>query len=545
MADPAGYGGGRLKRSGGVIGLTLASTTSMIGSGWLFGAFHAARLAGPWSILSWLLGAAIILLIAFCFAELATMFPRSGALVHMSHASHGIGLGRVWGWLLFLAYVPIPAVEAEAIVTYANNYLPVFIQPDSSGLLSATGFVCAVVLLGILALLNLLAIRWLLNINSVVTIWKIFVPLATVVVLLAHTIHPSNLSAAPGSYTISGIFTALPTAGVVFSFLGFRTAIDLAGESRNPGRSMPFAVIGSIALAALVYVALQIAFLLVLAPSDIAQGWPQLDFSGSTGPFAGLAMGLGMTWLAAMIYVDAYISPAGTGWLMMTGGTRVLMANGERRAGPSWLARINRFGVPWTTVIVMWVVGCLFFLPFPAWQQMVGYISAITVLTYGLGPVVLICLRRRAPEAARPFRVRGAHVIAPVAFIASNWIIYWTGYTTNLFLFSLIGGGFVLYAIYYHVVARLPAADFGWRHIAWLLPWFGGMWGLSKLGGIDGGLGLLSFYWALAAVAVWSLVVMSLALISALPQAETERVIADVLADESADATVSGSETVE
>ena len=75
-----------------------------------------------------MVGAVIIMLIALCFAELASLFPRSGALVHMSHASHGDGLGRIWGWMLFLAYVPVPAVEAEAIVTYANNYLPYFVR---------------------------------------------------------------------------------------------------------------------------------------------------------------------------------------------------------------------------------------------------------------------------------------------------------------------------------------------------------------------------------------------------------------------------------
>ena len=115
---------GQLRRDARIIGLLFASTTSMIGSGWLFGAFHAAKIAGPLSIWSWIVGAVIIMLIALCFAELAALFPKSGALVHMSHASHGEGLGRIWAWMLFLAYVAVPSVEAEAVVTYANNYLP-------------------------------------------------------------------------------------------------------------------------------------------------------------------------------------------------------------------------------------------------------------------------------------------------------------------------------------------------------------------------------------------------------------------------------------
>ncbi len=130
---------GHLRRDARIIGLLFASTTSMIGSGWLFGAFHASKIAGPLAIWSCIVGGFIIMLIALCFAELAALFPRSGALVHVSHASHGEGLGRVWAWMLFLAYVAVPSVEAEAVVTYANNYLPYFIQPHSSGLLTVAG----------------------------------------------------------------------------------------------------------------------------------------------------------------------------------------------------------------------------------------------------------------------------------------------------------------------------------------------------------------------------------------------------------------------
>ena len=71
MAGPT-----KLRRDAGAIGLLYASLGSIIGSGWLFGALHAAVEAGPWSVFSWVIGAAAILLLAFVFAELATMFPR-------------------------------------------------------------------------------------------------------------------------------------------------------------------------------------------------------------------------------------------------------------------------------------------------------------------------------------------------------------------------------------------------------------------------------------------------------------------------------------
>ena len=515
---------GKLRREAPMIGLLFASTTSMIGSGWLFGAYHASKIAGPLSIWSWVVGAMIISLIALCFAELAALFPRSGALVHMSHASHGDGLGRIWGWMLFLAYAPIPAVEAEAILTYANNYLPYFLQPHG-GLLTPTGFIVCALLLSLFALVNLLAVRMLLSFNSVVTWWKIAVPLLTVVVLIAASTHWNVWAADPNSYKISGIFTALPEAGIVFSYLGFRTAIDLGGESANPGRHIPIAVIGSVLISAFIYILLQVAFLMALRPADMAQGWAHLSFTGQAGPFAGLAETLGLSWMATLLYIDAYVSPGGTGLMYVTGGSRVLFAVGEMSGGPRRLTALNAAKAPWLAVLVMWAVGILFLLPFPAWQLMVNYITSITVLTYGLGPIVLLVLRRSQPALPRTFRLRGAEVLAPLAFICSNWIIYWTGFKTNSFLFLLVAVGFILYALYYHFIAKKPAVDFGWRYIAWLLPWFGGMWALSALGDIGGGFGVLAFWPGVAAVAAWSLIIIALALRSALPAAETAEIM--------------------
>jgi len=516
-----------LRRDARAIGLLFASTTSMIGSGWLFGAYHAAKIAGPLSVWSWVIGAAIIMLIALCFAELAALFPRSGALVHMSHASHGAGLGRLWGWMLFLSYVAVPAVEAEAVVTYADNYLPYFLQPHSDGLLTLGGFVVCATLLGLFALLNLLAVRKLLSLNSAVTWWKIAVPVVTALVLIGVSSHWDVWSADASSYSVDGIFTALPSAGIIFSFLGFRTAIDLAGESANPGRNIPLAVIGAVLLSAIVYVLLQIGFLMALRPQDLTHGWAHLTFSGQAGPFAGLAATLGLGWLATLLYVDAYVSPGGTGLMFLTGGSRILYAVGEMESGPRWLTKLNTAQAPWASVLVMWAVGVVLLLPFPAWQLMVNYITSITVLTYGLGPIVLLVLRRSQPQLQRQFHLKGAGIVAPAAFICSNWIIYWTGCRTNSFLFLMIVIGFTLHALHYHFIAHKPARDFGWRNMAWLAAWFGGMWVLSLLSQIGGGLGLLNFWPGVGAVAVWSLIVIELAQRSAIPAEQTGRFMAE------------------
>jgi hypothetical protein len=108
----------KLRRDAGVVGLLYASLGSIIGSGWLFGALHAAMQAGSLSVLSWIVGALSIILLAFLafvFAELSTMFPNCGSAVHVAHVSHGDLMGKIWSWIFFLAFVSTPPVEVSAI----------------------------------------------------------------------------------------------------------------------------------------------------------------------------------------------------------------------------------------------------------------------------------------------------------------------------------------------------------------------------------------------------------------------------------------------
>ena len=166
----------------------------------------------------------------------------------------------------------------------------------------------------------------------------------------------------------------------------------------------------------------------------------------------------------------------------------------------------------------MWVVGVMFLLPFPAWQLMVSYITSVTVLTYGLGPIVLLVLRRNLPALRRPFRLKRAGIHRPRALssAATDHLLDrvqdqhrpvrgrrpWASWSTPCSTMS---------------IAQRPAAEFGWRNIAWLLPWFGGMWVISALGNIGGGSGVLGFWPGVVLVAVWSLIVIVFAMRCALP----------------------------
>ena len=310
----------------------------------------------------------------------------------------------------------MPPVEVIAVLTYTNSYIPGFLHANT-GLLTPMGFVAAIILLGFVVALNFLAIRWVMFINSAATWWKLLIPVLTIGILMAYSFHPGNMTAHLTSTPVSGIFTAVGTAGIIFSFLGFQQAIALAGETRNPGRYVPIALIGSVIIAMLVYVGLQVAFIVALQPADIANGWQNLHFTGMFGPLAAIAIAVGAFWWAIVLYFDAIISPLGTAFIYTTASPRIIMAAGEMGNAPTQVIQLNRHGVPWIGLVVTYIVGALFFFPFPSWQKLVSAVSSITVLSYSIGPIILLHLRRTLPDAQRPFRLRAARIISAIAFI--------------------------------------------------------------------------------------------------------------------------------
>ena len=115
----------------------------------------------------------------------------------------------------------------------------------------------------------------------------------------------------------------------------------------------------------------------------------------------------------------------------------------RNRNAPAGLQKTSDRGAPWVSIALAFVVGLIFFLPFPGWQKLVTFITSATVLSFGAGPLVWAALRNRLPDHERPFRVPGGHVIPFLAFLSSNLIVYWAGWTTNwkLFVAILIGFG--------------------------------------------------------------------------------------------------------
>jgi amino acid transporter len=125
------------------------------------------------------------------------------------------------------------------------------------------GYAAAAVLLAIFCWINLVGIRLFARPNNAIVSWKLIVIVVVIVAFLLTQFTSGNFSDLGGfaPYGTHGVFEAIAAAGIIFSYLGFRQGVELAGESENPKRNVPIAVIGSVAIAAVLYVALQVAFI--------------------------------------------------------------------------------------------------------------------------------------------------------------------------------------------------------------------------------------------------------------------------------------------
>ena len=523
----------KLHRDVSTVGLLFVCLGSVIGSGWLFGALYAAQIAGPASIISWVLGAIVMLILALVHAEVGSMYPVAGGSARYPHFAFGNLAGFATGWIVWVGAVTVAPIEVLAALQYLTHYFP-WLTDTAEGvtLLTPVGIVISIILMALFTVINLLGVAALAKSNNVIMIWKIAIPFLAVAVIMLLSFHTTNFtSSAHGGFMpfgIQGVLSAIATGGIIFSYQGFEQAIQFGGETRNPGRNVPLAVIGSMLVGLVLYIMLQVAFLGALEPSNIKNGWDEITFPGLAGPFAGLATAVGATWLATLLYIDAAVSPGGTGLLYSASSARLSFALARNHYIPRQFGYLSERGVPTISIIFGFLIGCLMFLPFPGWQVLVGFIVSAAVMGYAMVPLAFGALRRQEPDHPRPFKLPAGEILAPVAFIVANLIIYWTGWEILWKLIVAIALGFVLLGIGHIVNPSELTPSFDWRSSSWLWPYFGGMVVVSYIGASDfGGRGWIPFGWDILVVTAFSLAIYYYAISVRLTPEEVRSHVAD------------------
>jgi amino acid transporter len=524
----------------GLLPLFLVSAGSVIGSGWLLGALNASEAAGPAAIISWVVGAVLLIGIALIYAELGAAYPISGGTARFTWIHTGTLGGFFAGTFSYLQAVAIAPIEVEASLGYLNAKWWHGLE-NSAGLLTGKGLVVAVLGMFLFTALNLLGVKWMSDSNSIMMIWKIAVPVITIIFIMSNTFHGSNFTAGGGfmPFGVKGVFVALPL-GVVFALEGFEQAAQLAGEARNPKRDVPLAVVGSMLMGAALYLLLEVTFIGALSPANLVHGWSNpFGAAGSFGPYYTLATSVGLGWLGVVLIIDALISPGGTGLVYLASTSRLSYSLARVRFLPPVFQSIDRRGVPWFSIVFGGVFGCFLFLPFGGWAQLVGAITAASSFMYSFAPVAAVALRKSDPDRERPYKVAGLNIIAPFGFVVSGLIIYWSD-TSNLVKLDI---AVLFFLVLYFVARRLDPsqAPIDFRAGIWVVPWILGLtifsiFGGSYVGGYNSVFGIhigahMPFWWDIGAIAIYSLIIFYFAVNTRLSPERTEANVMEAVAD--------------
>lgn len=491
--------------------LLLLALSGIIGSGWLFGPYYAAKIAGPAAIYSWLIGFVMISIIALPFSEMASRFPKAGGIVHFARMSHGFGLSFIVSFANWLAFVTIAPIEVQASLQYSSHFLPYLIHltPTGDKALTHQGLLAAGVLMLFFTVVNLFGIKLAAKVNAGIAIWKLVVPAILLIVMTTLRFKVTNFTTFTFMpYGWKGVFSAVATGGVVFSYIGFRHVVELAAEVKNPARSIPFALLGALVITAVFYLLLQCAFVGAVAPENILHGWHHLSFEHQGGPLLDLVASIGVIWMIFLLYLDSVISPLGAGVISTTSTARVLYAMGTHRFVPTLLTKLNNARVPAAALWLNFIVGMLFFLPFSGWQQMITIMVDCAIIAYLAGAACVMPLRNipQTANSTRTFKQPGGHLVSWLSFTFGTLILYWSGWGTIWHLAAALCIGLVVLMLL-RLMTRFKSreeSDFSGKGFLWFVIYFMGVMCISYLGDF-GGHAVIDAYTAFFALSLWGL----------------------------------------
>jgi amino acid transporter len=447
----------KLKKSLSSVDIFLISFSGMVGSGWLLGVLAGPAYAGPAAILTWAVAGVFFIILALVFSELGTLFPYSGSLVRFNEFSHGPVSNFYLGWAYMIGAIATPPVEAAALTGFISSYVP-GIYNSSIALLTPLGVVVALALLALFIVIQYVGVNIFGRSNAVMTWFKMAAIILTIIFVFAFIFHARNFFSLPHGflpYGPSSIFSAMVPAGVIFSYEGFRQGLDYAGETKNPKRAVPLGMISAMLAAMATYILLQIAF--IGAINWKAAGVPVGDWSAllsstwSANPFFYAFHSTSEMLLigfSIFLIIVAVISSASTLGVYVGSSARSLYGMAKMNYIPEFFGRIHpRFRTPWISLVVTFIIGAMFLLPFPSWYALVGINSSFTVFAYLAAGITNTSLRKTAPEMNRPFKTPFLTVMAPLAFVIASMLVYFSGWSTVALILLIVDGGLPIFLL--------------------------------------------------------------------------------------------------
>jgi APA family basic amino acid/polyamine antiporter len=442
-----------LERRLGPLDAAAIVISNVIGGGIFFVPILVAQMAphGGAMLLVWVLGGALAFAGAMAYAELAALRPRAGGEYVYLREAFGPLAAFLTGWTSFVAgFSGAIAASSVALADYVGRFVPaaasgtpIFTVPIP--LVPLIVSPRALVALTVIAALSLIHMRGLGPGSLVQNLLAgIKVTALVAFVALGFSVGTGTLTHVTGTagFPLPGLLLAL--VPVMFSYSGWNAAAYVAEEVRDPGRNVPLALgLGTIAVV-LIYVSLNVLYLYALPLPEIAALKDGRLIDVVAERLFGFAAG-------NLLAVFTIVSIAASVSAMVLAGPRVYYAMARDGLFLPRAASVHpRYRTPavaivaqglWSGVLVL--CGTL--------SQLVSYTGFAVVLFGGVAVAALFVLRRRAPDAPRPFRAWG-YPWAPAIFILASAAMVvneiWRNGTTALIGVAVIAIGVPVYYLF-------------------------------------------------------------------------------------------------
>ena len=432
---------GGLKRAVGLLDLTALGLGAIIGTGIFVILGEAIGDAGPAIVLSFILAGITCAFSALSYAELASSIPVSGSAYTYAYATLGELLAWIIGWDLILEYAVSVAAVSVGWGQYLNSLIDSIVgarlpdaisQPPGEG--GIVNLPAAFLVLAVTAVL-ILGVKESARANTIMVFVKVAVLL--LFLALAFTAFNSDNVTPFMPEGFGGVTTA--AAVIFFAYIGF-DAISTSGEEvKRPGRDLPIAIIGSLAIATVLYCLVAIA-------AVGAFPWERLN--GVEAPLATvLTDGVGTSWGAGLISVGALVAITSVVLTVLYGQTRIMFAMSRDGLVPR---RFSRLGRRQTPVFVTALFGGLIAIlaatvPLEILFELVNIGTLFAFVIVNAGVVVL---RRTRPDMERGFRVPWVPVVPIIGALLCFYLMRELTFETWARFLGWLALGIVIYLAY-------------------------------------------------------------------------------------------------
>ncbi|MDF7674616.1 amino acid permease [Acetobacteraceae bacterium ESL0709] len=452
--------GPELKRVFGAWQLVLLGVGVTIGAGlFSLSGVAAGQYAGPGVVLSFIIAAIACGFAGLCYAELAGMIPIAGSAYSYAYVAMGEGVAWIIGWDLFLEYT----VNASAVASSWSGYCISLLRDWGITLdprLTSSSFALVQLADGSMAhawfnapsILILLLVTFLLmigvsessRVNAMIVALKLLIIISVTAICLPHinsaNFHPF-IPPNTGHYGEFGFSGVMRAAGLIFfAYIGFDIVSTAAQDARNPQRDIPFGILGSLVITAIVYAIFSSVLVGVVDYHELAN---------NANPVATVLDKIHITWFGVLVKIGIMLGYISVIYGLLLGQSRVALSMARDGLMPKIFNHLNpRTRTPIFSHSITWVASSVLAACLPI--NVLGEMTSIgTLLAFVIVCLGVLVLRLRAPEMPRLFRVPGGAFLVPILGILScGSVMVSMNIATWLRLFVWLAIGVIIYFCY-------------------------------------------------------------------------------------------------